>query len=671
MRFSARILMFMVFVMNGIMTYGQTSAQPRVLGLGAYGPAVQDIRGFAWNPAGLAGMRDWDFTATSYLETGNGVSGPVFHSVALGKRFLDREAIGVEISPGSQLNFVLPPTLSIGGFNTPTSNERRFEYQATFTGGFAHRFSDEWSAGIGFRYDRESVTDKQIALVPGDSIPLIPVTTEHIHTANGLGGDLGILWRPDERWILSSVGRNLFRATQGRLPDSLSQYSLPHDPALELGVGFRPTVSWLVLAGGSTRGTGSIGQEWRPGAGLAFRAALYMSRYEAPFVYAGGIGLGWSYEFLDLEASYVHYARSPWSDGGFSESDFDPKRIHTLDVNPYAGNRISVSVKAMFGNVRESLAQIEAVEMYSAVYPSSFEVFAYRPIGKARVRNLTDKPLRVRASIFVEKYMDAATESQPVLLDPGAVQDIELTAIFNERVKAVTTLTVGDARVFVTAAPAEDYDDRRQVSLLIRGRNEWDGRVESLRFFVQPDDPEVIRASRDMLLQNRDALAAATPALDSFLKARVLIDSFAGKLMYVSDPKQSADYVQYPAETLRLRGGDCDDMTVCFSSLLSSVGISTAFVDVIPPDAPGEAHVYLMFDSGLDPRFGASISENSKRYVIRPNRAGVESIWIPIETTVIARGFEAAWTAGAQRYFDDAEVGLGLARGWVRILDVN
>jgi hypothetical protein len=129
--------------------------------------------------------------------------------------------------------------------------------------------------------------------------------------------------------------------------------------------------------------------------------------------------------------------------------------------------------------------------------------------------------------------------------------------------------------------------------------------------------------------------------------------------------------VQYPAETLRLRGGDCDDMTVCFSSLLSSVGISTAFVDVLPPESPGKAHVYLMFDSGLDPRFGASISENSKRYIVRRNRAGVESIWIPIETTVIAQGFEAAWTAGAQSYFDDAEVGLGLARGWVRILDVN
>jgi len=50
---------------------------------------------------------------------------------------------------------------------------------------------------------------------------------------------------------------------------------------------------------------------------------------------------------------------------------------------------------------------------------------------------------------------------------------------------------------------------------------------------------------------------------------------------------------------------------------------------------------------------------------------GVETIWIPVETTIINRGFDEAWSSGAQDYFDDVELGLGLARGWVRIVDVN
>jgi len=47
-----------------------------------------------------------------------------------------------------------------------------------------------------------------------------------------------------------------------------------------------------------------------------------------------------------------------------------------------------------------------------------------------------------------------------------------------------------------------------------------------------------------------------------------------------------------------------------------------------------------------------------------------ESIWIPIETTVAADGFQEAWDRGAQEYYEDVEVGLGLMKGWVRIVDV-
>ena len=111
-------------------------------------------------------------------------------------------------------------------------------------------------------------------------------------------------------------------------------------------------------------------------------------------------------------------------------------------------------------------------------------------------------------------------------------------------------------------------------------------------------------------------------------------------------------------------------MTVCFSSLLNSIGISTAFVDVVPPGEPSSAHVYLMFDTGLPPSAGERISDNPKRYVVRTNADGRQSIWIPIETTVISDGFGRAWEQGAQEYYEDVEINLGLIQGWVRIVDV-
>jgi hypothetical protein len=121
---------------------------------------------------------------------------------------------------------------------------------------------------------------------------------------------------------------------------------------------------------------------------------------------------------------------------------------------------------------------------------------------------------------------------------------------------------------------------------------------------------------------------------------------------------------------MALRGGDCDDMTVCFSSLLSSIGVSTAFVDVIPPDRVTDAHIYLLFDTEVPASQANSISDNQKRFVIRKNERGEETVWIPLETTLITEGFQKAWEVGAREYFDDVELGLGVVRGWIRLVDV-
>src|SRR5262249_36055025 len=128
---------------------------------------------------------------------------------------------------------------------------------------------------------------------------------------------------------------------------------------------------------------------------------------------------------------------------------------------------------------------------------------------------------------------------------------------------------------------------------------------------------------------------------------------------------------QYASETLALNTGDCDDLSVCYASLLSSIGIRTAFVEVKPPETPGEGHVYMLFDTGIAPRNGGSLSDNPKRYVIRRTDSTHESLWIPIETTAMKKGFEEAWSVGAKEYYDNVEVQLGIVKGWMRLFEVQ
>jgi len=647
-------------------TYGQSLFAPRAIGLGAYGAMVKDSRGFVANPAGLIGMKDWDFNTTTYAPLGSRGKGFVFHGFGLGKRLFENDVVALQYSPGTSIKFVVPPRLTPEG-----SNDQEIVYDEPFATGYAHRFSNALALGISGRLREEKVIDTQYKFdfQIQDSIPL-SITSE-TYRRSSWNIDVGFFWYPSERVTLTAVGRAIIKIHAGSLPGDFSALRLPNRRSAEIGVAYELSSPVHISAEVSTEKTGALGFEWAPGHSLALRSGVYFSESESPFAYAVGAGLGWSYNFFELDASYLRFVNQSRRSGSSLAGEFDPKEIGNLNLSPYTSDRLSLSIKVIFGSIRESLARIEGVEMLGGVYPSSYQVLAYRSIGKVWVRNISEQPIQGKASFYVEKYMDAPTETQSVYIIPGEVKEIQLHAVFNELVKRVPTSTIHDGNVYFSATPVHDYDDRVQTRVIIHGKNDWDGDVFSLRYFVAPDEPGVLRYSRDVLLQYKDSLAGGHQELEDFMKAKILFDGFAGKLLYVGDPKQSTDFVQYPSETLQIRGGDCDDMTVCFASLLSSVGISTAFVDVVPPDRPEKSHIYMLFDTGLQSKFGSYISDNPKRYIIRKNPKGIETIWIPIETTVITRGFEEAWTSGAQEYFDDVEIGLGLVKGWVKIVDVN
>jgi hypothetical protein len=663
-------LVGMVVMMGMANALGQSVTDARRTGMASYGAAVDDVRDFNVNPAGLVGMRDWDFTTSTYLSPTTGEKGFVFHGLSFGKRIGERGAVGLQYSPGTQVRFVVPPTITLPPGGTPSSSDRQLEYSEPFSLGVAYRFLEEASLGLGARVRREGLTETLYELVIEDTVAY-PVVTIEESKVTSWNLDASILVDVAEGVRLGLVGRNLLHLEAGTPSDSLGAYRLPKDPLGELSIAARPHPAVLLTAELTTELTGALGMEWDLGKGVALRGGVYLSEDERPATYAMAAGLGWNYEFLELGASYLHFFDQTLRGGSGEAAAFDPSAIRTIDLGPYSADRVQLSLKAMFGRVREQLAVIEAVELHGAVYPSSASLFSINPIGKAAIANVSDRPLQAKVAFFVEGYMDVPTESRPVYLQPGQRVEVPLLAVFNERIGAVSSLTVKEADVTVEASPAEQVDDRYQTRLLIQGRNAWDGDVLTLRYFVTPDHPEVIRYSRDVLLQHRDSLSGGPGGLEQFSRAKVIFNAFAGNLVYVRDPKQSTDYVQYPAETLGLRGGDCDDLTVCFASLLSSIGIATAFVDVLPPENPEQGHIYLLFDTGLAPQFGASIAGNAKRYVVRTDQHGMETIWIPVETTAIAEGFERAWELGAEEYLRDAEMGMGLIRGWVRIVDLQ
>ncbi len=654
-----------LFLMASKPTYSQSLFSPRSISIGAYNTLVRDAGNFDRNPAGLSHINNWHALTGTYRSTTGGGDGFVFQGVALGKRFLERHAVGAQYAPGSILQFAIPSTIVLVD-STSISVEQKVVYEEPVSLGYGFAVLENLSLGVGGRLRKEEVTDREYGLVDLDSISVIASSERVIESALWLM-DASVLWNSDDA-SFSLVGRNLLHVGS-ELPDEFSHLELARPRAVEFGVAYTGLATFTVAGEFSTYESAALGVEWVPEKSIAMRSGLLWGDGETMDLTGFACGAGWSFGPVSVDISYLHFFDQTFRTGSFPIEDFEPSRIASVDFNPYTRDRLTLSVNAVFGEARRSPVRIENVMMLEEVYPSAMDSYAFKPVVKVLVKNTADAPVTARAGFLVEKYMDSPTETQTFRLEPREEKEIQLTAVFSESILSVPRLSVCEATISVRAISEGDAEDQMQTALLVHGANDWNGEPASLRHFVQPDDADIMRYAREVLHKHQSALDTIPEKLVAFASARILLEELAGRIAYVSDPRQSSDYVQYPAQTLELRGGDCDDMSVCFSSLLNSAGISTAFVSSLPPQHT-EGHIYLMFDTGVDPRYGESVATNEKRYIVRKNAKGQETIWIPVETTVINRGWEEAWSSGAQRYFDDVELGMGLVKGWVSIIDV-
>jgi hypothetical protein len=99
----------------------------------------------------------------------------------------------------------------------------------------------------------------------------------------------------------------------------------------------------------------------------------------------------------------------------------------------------------------------------------------------------------------------------------------------------------------------------------------------------------------------------------------------------LSEDASALDSLNYPYQTLYYRGGDCDDLSILYCSLLEVLGIDTAFITI-----PG--HIYMAFDTGSEVRRTDGLIEHDGK------------LWMPVEITVPGEGFYQAWQIGAREW---------------------
>ena len=105
------------------------------------------------------------------------------------------------------------------------------------------------------------------------------------------------------------------------------------------------------------------------------------------------------------------------------------------------------------------------------------------------------------------------------------------------------------------------------------------------------------------------------------------------------------DFLQFPRHTLEYNAGDCDDLSICYSAMLESTGIETAFITI-----PG--HIFAAFALTTTPDEARSLFLNPDNLIYKDEKS-----WIPVEITMIRDGFLKAWDRGARQWRENADSG--------------
>jgi len=349
-------------------------------------------------------------------------------------------------------------------------------------------------------------------------------------------------------------------------------------------------------------------------------------------------------------------------------------KYHFVDFQfekDYSGLEFGMGLNVIWGKKREIIQVKDVRLIVKDIYPAYYQFYNTYPIALVTIKNVAGFPIEVNIRSQIKSFSERPKNSGFIRIRKGETRDIPVTAIFGKRLLLVNQREPAVLDMVIEARAGATLEKQLSAQVIVHTRNSWNGEMDKLGLFVTPDDEKILALSRQLV---RDVKKNDNAPTLKFEMAKTVFNKLGERgIHYQSDPNilfYQDDRVQYALETLDQGSGDCDDLVVLYASLLESLGINTAFVEVRDPQK-AIAHLYLIFDSGLAPEQGYLLSSNEKRFIIRSNESGQKTIWVPVETTLVNSGFEEAWKAAATAYLEEGIIRHGIELQWVKIIDIE
>ena len=583
----------------------------------------------------------------------------------LGKR-IGAHYIYARYTPGFQKSFTINTDTLVTISDSVNVLNSLLNYSEILGLGYSYQFSNNLSIGATFRYFEEEYSEENVYFYFSDTLNSI-ITKIDSWKKTHWRGDFGLTYQPIDNLLLSLSSANLLILNQKGEFEENNNLELKTDKVAILGIEYQPLNNLFLHAVYESTSSFLVGSDFKFdlfGGNLAFGFSLFHDKYQTPYIAGVQPSISFAYKSISIDVSAILY-----SDERNSVMDVQnllTDGIHNITNNQFSYNKIVANFNLALNFKRKQKLDLLDVEILNPIYPILSEEYLENPFAVGKVVNLSNEEIVIKPSSYISNINGDVVSSPSLLIAPYDTISVPFFTVISREFSHFDKREIGQAYFYLTSI-YDDNDDELQKPILINGLNSWDSQVNNLRYFVKYDYNDANKYSKDILRNNREMLSTIDERLLVFIQTKIIFNYFIKKMQYVSDPRSSTEYVQFPSQTIEVAGGDCDDLSVAFSALLESIGIQTAFVDYKSEEKI--SHVNLLVNTKLKPEEAELITQNDKKYFIRKNVAGTEEIWIPIELTSLTN-FNTAWEIASAKFNSEAIDDLGLAKKKVVIYDI-
>lgn len=651
-------------MLNAVKTYSQQSFD--LYGnLSNTGNHSFRLNSFEANPANSISVKDWEmsFVYSGIVDSESGFANDIF-LVSLGKRLSDHY-LYFRYTPGFKKEFVASTvsTITSGDESKTDILKTYISYDERFGLGYSYNFLPEFTAGLSLRFFQQNFSEDNVEFVYGDSTANTYTTNRD---KNFWRADVGLKYSPADDLSLGISSANLILLNENGSFNDNSDLELRTDKLLIASLDYSPYK--LLNLGMNYESNGSFSSRvsivsdiW--GGKVTAGISAHHDKYQNPFISSVMPSISFSSRLFNISIVGLKYLSE--RNGNNTIYELADNGIYNILNNQYSNDKIFLNVNFALTFTEEKFVKFIDVDIIKDIYPAMAGEYLNFPFAVAKITNLSDHTVNVKPSSFIDEINSEIIYSPIVSITPGDTADVPYFTIINEGKSIDADHKIAQANFYASTINTEP-DDEMSKPLLVNDMNSWDGSIGTLKYFARKDYQYSNKFAKGILSNYKSVLDSTDERLTEFKKISLLFNAFVQNMVYVSDPRSSIEYVQFPKETIERKGGDCDDLSVSFSALLESIGIQTAFVDYKEPD--GISHVNLLIKTGLKAGQASLITNNDKKYFVRTNSKSESYVWIPLETTSLT-DFKTAWAVGSDKFYKTAIQDLGLVKGSVEIID--